>query len=216
MRPTTHVTSFALATVVLVIGGCDRVEQTVEGIRLSIIADASTDVAQMRFTVERMSCAGEAVIPLIKTADRDIESGPLPPGVPDSGVDPASRHQLADWFAAVPPGCYRASIQPLTVAGQPSQQCAPMSRASVVVERGRTTEATLVSQCQSEGRGAIDVVALLNHAPEILDIQFATSKFIPQCTIQEICVTVRDPDLDPLEIVWRQTSSAVLVSGQLL
>src|SRR5690242_7047924 len=90
-------------------GACKPVgEKLKEGIKLSIAADTSTDVARIRFTVEQIPCGGETITPVMFTADRDLENGPLTTNVPDIGVDPASQHRFADWFVSLSPGCYRA------------------------------------------------------------------------------------------------------------
>jgi hypothetical protein len=167
----------------------------------------------MRFTLERVSCEGEAIEAFSVSVDRELEDIRLPGGIPgfeDTPFDGDSEHVFADMFLDVAPGCYRVTTQPLAVGGVYSSECAAATAPSVQVNAGATTELLLINQCQGEGRGAVDVIAGLNHPPALMRLAFTDSKFVMQCHVQEVCATVKDPENDPVEFVWTQVSGPPL------
>ncbi|MFL5349842.1 MAG: fibrinogen-like YCDxxxxGGGW domain-containing protein [Hyalangium sp.] len=177
---------------------------------------APSDVAGMRFTLERIACANEPVTPFTQSVDKPLEDIRLPGGIPgfeDAPLDGASEHVFADMFLAAAPGCYRVTTQPLTAQGTASLDCAPAIAPRVQINEGVTTEQILINQCKAEGNGAIDVVSALNHPPTLVKLEFAKSKFVLQCQVQEVCATVKDPENDPLTIVWSKVSGPPLLSG---
>jgi hypothetical protein len=65
---------------------------------------------------------------------------------------------------------------------------------------GETTEILLISQCRADQTsGGLDVIATINHPPVITGITYDPSKFICESETT-ICVTVVDPDGDPVEV----------------
>lgn len=183
------------------------------GLSLLVGVDSQSDVAGMRFSLERVSCAGEPFEPLAYFMDKPLEDIRLPGGIPgfeDAPLDGDSQHVFADMFLDVTPGCYRVTTQPLTADGQDSSVCAAATASSVQVVDGATTEILLINQCQGEGRGAVDVIAALNHPPALVNLAYTESKFVVQCHTQQVCATVKDPDNDPVELVWTQVSGPAL------
>ena len=68
----------------------------------------------------------------------------------------------------------------------------------VDVLEGKTTETFLMIQCEGSDPGAIDVIAAINHEPDVVDVEFTNSKFV--CgSEEEVCVSGADVDGDPLE-----------------
>jgi hypothetical protein len=179
---------------------------------LALTADvlADTDVTGMRFEVVRVSCAAESVPNQVFVADEDLMDVFVPGGIPQLGnqpLDQGSTHIAADHFFALEPGCYDVTTTPFTAAGVPSLDCAPAVQRGVVVTAGQTTEILAVNQCRGgDGTGALDLLATLNHAPEILDLTFPSTKFTTRCLESVACATVRDPDGDPLELAWAPVS----------
>jgi hypothetical protein len=170
----------------------------------------------MRFILDRTSCQGEPIEPFSLTLDKPLEDILLPGGIPgleDTSFDPGASHAFADLFIDVPEGCYRVVTQPLTDSGSASEDCAPASTQGIRIVDGQTTEILLINQCKGEGRGAIDVISTLNHPPALVSIAFQKSKFVLQCADQVVCATVKDPDGDPVEIIWAQASGPALHKG---
>jgi hypothetical protein len=175
--------------------------------------DAQSDVAAMRFTLQRVSCAGEPIEDFSISVDKPLEDIRLPGGIPgfeDSPLDSDSEHVFADMFLDVAPGCYNAITQPLAVGGASSVRCAAATASGIQVNAGATTELLLINQCQGEGRGAVDIISGLNHPPALVRLAFTRSKFVMQCHVQEVCATVKDPENDPVEFVWTQVSGPPL------
>jgi hypothetical protein len=209
-----------LGLALLVSNGCQTTEiaapVNTTGISVAMRLPTGSDVTAIRFSVNRVSCDGEAVEPFSLTTDKPLEEIRLPGGIPafeDAPFDGDSSHAFADFFVDLAPGCYKVFTQPLGLDGNPSPRCSSASAASVRVLDGQTTEIFLINQCQGEGRGAIDVVAALNEPPELKSLVFAKSKFVQSCEEQRVCATVRDPDGDPVELSWEQVSGAELDSG---
>ncbi|WP_375764920.1 fibrinogen-like YCDxxxxGGGW domain-containing protein [Archangium gephyra] len=167
----------------------------------------------MRFILDRTSCKGEPVAPFHLSVDKLLEDIRLPGGLPDfedAPLDSDSSHTFADLFIDLAAGCYQVVTQPLAAGGGVSMDCERASTSGVRVVDGRTTEILLINQCLGEGRGGIDVVSALNHPPELTKLAFEDSKFVLQCMDQVVCATVKDPDEDPVEFVWKEASGPPL------
>jgi hypothetical protein len=176
------------------------------GLELTLQLDEYSDVAAIGFKIDRQSCAGEEFTPYSLELKRDLEEIRLPGGIPgfeDNPFDEDSSHAFADLFVDLPEGCYNITTMPLAADGGPSQDCSPASTWNVQIVDGQTTEILLINQCwPKEGRGAIDVIAGLNHPPELVAVAFERSKFVYQCTDQVVCATAKDVDWDPIEFTW--------------
>lgn len=176
--------------------------QTGMNLQFDVLAD--TDVAGFAYTVTGVDCDSGAALepPLIVETTRDLEDILLPgghPGFENRPFDADSEHLFADAFQLLEPGCYDVVAQPIDADGLNSDDCAPASASGVEVLDGQTTEVMLVSQCVNEGRGGLDVIAALNHAPQLIDVAYSPSKFT--CGNQtRICVTATDADSDPLRL----------------
>jgi hypothetical protein len=177
------------------------------GMALTLRVDEETDVASIRFKITRRKCGTEPIEPFSVTINKPLEEIKIPwgiPGLEDAPLDSGSAHTFADLFLTLDAGCYDVTTQPLTAAGKISADCAPAYSRGVRVNDGQTTEILLINQCWGPERGAIDVISALNHPPELVEVSFENSKFVYRCTEQVICATFKDPDHDPLEIVWSQ------------
>ncbi len=207
------------ATVVLS-AGCtnqrgkeDGVDANRSGAALSFDYRGGSDVIGFLFEVficdERTQVVEEVL---------DLQDQLAPGGLSLLGLlDAGSGHIMADMFVPLDPGCYDIAVTPIqsldaetgeTVA---SEDCSAAFRQGVIIEEGETTEVDppLVSQCESDGPGGLDVPVVLNHEPTIeILIQ---DKFEFECDVFEVCARVIDPDNDPMEIVW-----ASLVEGEIL
>lgn len=171
----------------------------------------NTDVEQVEYRIQPVSCKdgtnlGEPIVQPRPIAEQAIPGNIQ--NLQDNPLDKNSQHQAADLFQLVPAGCYNVNVTPLDKANQPSQVCAPAWKNSVVVESGKTTEISLISQCKSQDAGAIDIIAAFNRAPVLSDVTFDKSKFLCGSSAQ-ICAKATDPDNDPLELVLEAPTCAV-------
>ena len=185
------------------------VEQT--GVKLIVDIQGGSDVRGFEFSVAR--CGAEEVM---VREQLDLEDLMLPGMIPEfeeGPFDSDSDHLFADYFKVVDPGCYDIQIRPLRDGGEPSEDCLANWATDVQVVESQTTEILLVSQCGVLESGAVDVVAAMNHPPLIQSTDYSPSKFSFECEEVEVCVTVSDPNNDPLEFVFEQTNGAKLWSG---
>jgi hypothetical protein len=186
------------------------------GMALTSDVDGGTDVAGVRYTITRASCAGEAFVPMTVVVEVDLEDLDLGavPGLDGDPVAPGGSHHFADAFVTLPAGCYDVEALPLAQGGTPSVDCTAASADGVEVQDGQTTEILLVSQCGEPGSaGGLDIPLVINHPPSIQSLTYAPSKFVADCQTQTLCVTADDPDDDPLELSWQQTSGPGVQSG---
>jgi hypothetical protein len=209
---------FSLLTTLVGCGPTQEAESRLgrSGLAINLRFSAQSDVAAVRFALERKSCSGEGITPFSLSLDKPLEEIRLPGGIPgfeDQPLDKDSAHVFADMFIDLTPGCYDVSTQPLRGDATASQQCASASARGVHINDRQTTEVFLINQCQGDGRGAIDVIAALNHPPALTSLAFERSKFVLRCEEQAICATAKDPDGDPLEFVWSQAGGPSLFSG---
>lgn len=216
-----HYMSFGLA---LALAGClavndkSRTEgsQTGEtGLAISAAANIGdkTDVALMRYSIDRIACAeGDKIDALNRTITVRLEEMMLPGGIPafdNSALDQNAAHPFADHFEVVPAGCYNVNATPLTEEGAQSADCASARAQGVQVLDGNTTEVFLISQCKGTAVGAVDTTVALNQPPTIEQLTYNPSKFITAGDTDVICVTAGDPNGDPVEIDWNQTGDLV-------
>lgn len=184
------------------------------GMALTVDIKADTDIAGMRYIIDGVACPGEQLdAPSHQEFETDLEDLALPGMIPEfeeNPLDPGSSHLFADQFVVLPEGCYQVAVQPLTGAGEPSEDCAPAQRDLVEVNDGLTTEVTLVSQCGGEGTGGLDTAAIVNHPPTVIALTYEPSKFTFECERVTLCATANDPDGDPIEFVWEQLAGHAL------
>jgi len=202
-------TTLAAALAACALSACAPVDQPVDpavgqsGINLRSDILAETDVAGMGYLITPVDCETGDVVGEPVDAQRDLEDLLLPgghPGFENQPFDAASGHLFADHFQALEPGCYDVTVQPVTADGTASEHCSPASAPAVEVVAEQVTEIMLISQCVGDEIGALDIIAAINHAPEITHIAYEPSKFT--CGDRTtICVTSRDPDGDPTVLV---------------
>jgi hypothetical protein len=176
------------------------------GARLTIDVLSHTDVGAIQFEVNRVSCNDEPIVAYSNTVTEDLSDILIPGGVPsqtNAPLDSSSQHLYADRFFALTPGCYDVTTTPLKADGTPSADCGAATQHRVQVSDGSTSEITLINQCKGDGTGGLDVISTLNHPPVIAQLTFDDSKFTARCSETIACATVRDPDQDPLEFVWK-------------
>ena len=177
---------------------------------LAIAAAANTggqtDVAQMRYSINRVACAdGEKIDALNRTITVKLESMMLPGGIAafeNSPLDKNSEHPFSDHFEVVPAGCYNIDAMPLTKGGADSADCAPAWAKGISVVDGETSEVALISQCRGAAVGALDTVVALNRPPTLEQVKYMPSKFISVGDTDTICATASDPNGDPVEFTW--------------
>jgi len=173
----------------------------------------STDVALMRYTIDRVACLdGEKIDPLSRAITVNLEKMMLPGGIPafeNSPLDKNSAHPFADHFEVVPAGCYNVNATPLTKGGDKSADCAAAWAKGVKVLDGETTEVFLISQCKGTAVGAVDTVVALNQPPTIINLNYKPSKFISAGDKDIICATANDPNGDPIQFAWAHADGPI-------
>ncbi|AWV89771.1 hypothetical protein [Bradymonas sediminis] len=180
---------------------------------------ADTDIGGVRFTATEVDCTtGAPITPAnVETADVDLADMFIPGGngtFENAPYDEDSQHLFADQYFDLSPGCYDVLVEPLQADGSLSEDCWSAHRDAVPVFAGSTTEILLIMQCRGEERGGLDTIASVNHPPQIDDLQFEDSKFT--CTERtRVCVTVSDPDSDPVDVTWDIEPGAHIVSSSI-
>ncbi|MFT4705846.1 MAG: hypothetical protein ACI81R_003561, partial [Bradymonadia bacterium] len=187
-----------------------------QGLALTFDTLADTDVAGFLFTATEVDCAtGVPVAPAnVITATEDLEDMYLPGGnttFENAPLDADSNHLFSDHYFWLPEGCYDVVAQPLDIDGNFSRDCFSAHMDNVQVFDGQTTEILLLSQCEGDPAGGLDVIVAINHPPQIIGLSYDPSKFICEDTTT-VCLTIWDPDNDPLDIDWFVPPGATLVS----
>ncbi len=181
--------------------------------QMALSADllGDSDVAAFKFKLKRVNCkTGKAIEPYeVHTAKASLEQGFLPGdnetfegGPKDEGYDAYSEHHFADNLFQVPYGCYDVAAIPIDKHGERSEDCAVAVKRKQKAIKHAFSEIHLISQCRGESTRSVDVVASLNHPPEVeLDIE----KFMCAGGGVRVCATAWDPDDDPLRFIWQGT-----------
>ncbi len=187
------------------------------GLALSVGNPSGDSVAGFRFKVDRVACKGEYDVPADSwSATEDLLPFTLPGGIPGfegAPFDADSSHAFADHFFTLPAGCYDVKATPVDAYGAPVDDCTTARAEGVQVRDGKTTEILLVSQCDGDETGGLDVIAAINHAPTLKSVLFNPSKFACPGAEVEICATAVDPDGDPLEFEWHHLAGGDFASG---
>ncbi|MEZ4269436.1 MAG: hypothetical protein R3F39_24005 [Myxococcota bacterium] len=147
------------------------------------------------------TCAGTP----IATATRPIEAEPLPihlEGDPPGG----DAHPFGDALFVLPPGDYRVCATPLLADGSPSPDCAAVEGTATVIAEV-TVEIVLISQCDGDPTGALDIVTALNDPPHIDGLGLDPSKFSENCAPVTMNVSASDPNGDTLGYTWTLLSA---------
>ncbi len=185
------------------LGACSGAgeDQIVPGVNESLLqvrtyVDVNSDIEAIRFTLTPCGDTEGAIV-----IDRPLEDQIIPGNIPelqDNPLDADSEHVFADLFKMLEAGCYDVHAQPLGADGANSKTCAPAWKKNVLVLESSTTEVFLLIQCLGHDKGAIDVIAAINHEPALDDVWFEDSKFV--CGgIAVVCLEGSDVDKDPLE-----------------
>ena len=213
MRPT-----FILPALALIACGAPEGDSptslTRTGAALTVDYFGDTDVVGMHFEVTPIACDGEEAPdedPLHFNVDLADNIYPGMVELMERRVDPASRHLGAELFVTLSPGCYDVLAVPASEIADdewsPSEDCSTASASHVEVFAGETTAVEpLLSQCEGDPVGALDVTVLLNHPPSLsLEIEKTTNY---ECEPVKVCATVEDVNDDPIEVVWTDNSWA--------
>lgn len=164
---------------------------------------AGDDVIRLRFEAQRVSCAGEDFAPATIVDEAPLADLLLPvenPSLAGQPLAPDSEHAFADELIALQAGCYDITLTPLGKGGEPSRGCRAASAHAVRILPELTTEIVLLSQCGGAEGGLADNVLAFNHAPSLDNPSY--TRFVATCEKARICVSARDADRDPLELVW--------------
>lgn len=221
----TRAISMVLASSLLGACGADSVETSTdvipgigEGVlELRTDMKADTDIAGVRYEATQVNCeTGEATGAEPVEAITDLSDVRLPGMIgpfEDSPLDRGSSHIIADQYFVLPAGCYDVLATPVDAEGNDSQDCGPARQDRVEVRDSETTEIMMISQCVGPAVGGLDVILAFNHPPVIVNLEYEPDKFVFECEELELCVTVSDPDNDPVEIVWSRVGGQPWFAG---
>jgi len=195
---------------------------------LTTAIGTDSPITSIAMTVQQVNCSDgtpTSMSPLVSEITPEQFAPPTASDPDSPALDPA--HSYAETTLALPAGCYDVSAAP-----DAASQCFGASRNAVQVSDGEQVDVLLIVQCLSEDPGVLDTLALINHEPEfasgvnasgalrqglfLADVNGAPNPngSIVQCgETQVVCVNVRDPDGDALEIVWSFTDSLESVVG---
>ena len=103
------------------------------------------EVEAVRYRVTR--CDAEEIVAerVVSLADKALPSGAI--GGLGGIFHPESRRVFADYFVALPVGCYDIYVTPVDAEGKRDKRCLSVVRRGVEVEAGQTREVVLISQC---------------------------------------------------------------------
>lgn len=130
----------------------------------------------------------------------------LPGGLPEFNnqpLDKDSRHRFTDLFQKVEPGEYHVTVLPLGTNGLPLEECASARTfAPITAVAGMVTEEFLLMNCRGQDPAYLNVIAAINHEPElsvdfVRETKLTHSKFTCENQL-DICLTAHDIDNDPL------------------
>lgn len=130
----------------------------------------------------------------------------LPGGLPEFNnqpLDKDSRHRFTDLFQKVEPGEYHVTVLPLGADGLPLEECASAKTfAPITAVAGMVTEEFLLMNCRGQDPAYLNVIAAINHEPElsvdfVRETKLTHSKFTCENQL-DICLTAHDIDNDPL------------------
>jgi hypothetical protein len=158
---------------------------------------ATYDVTSAHFAV--VPAGGSCTdIPIAETTGL-IETEALQ-GNLDPAETPTGR-AFIDGLMVLPPGTYMVCVTPLQENGLPSEQC-DVATGEITVIPEVVSEVVLVSQCEGDPNGGIDVVGVLNGQPLITDLNIGPSKFITTCETASLEVQAEDPNGDAMSYDW--------------
>jgi hypothetical protein len=192
-------------------GGGTSVERA--GAALKVDYLGKSDVVGFDFKATAVPCsAGETITAVTSEAlvnlQDNLTSGSISTGTPD--LSSTSGHVFATVFFTLAPGCYdivatpASAVDPAAQTFTASAQCAVASDDGVIVTGGKTTDVSMISQCQTPGNGGVNVSVALNHAPTVVLKIPDTVGF--QCELLQVCADLSDVDNDPLKVVWAETT----------
>lgn len=216
-----HVNQIILALMTsTLIAGCsladedpaDPAEAQTGSLNLNVDIVGDSDVVGFQFDVERVYCpyesgpAGDPYVPAeTYQATESLEELTLPGGSSryvQAVYDTDSQHLFSDSLFNVSVGCYDVTATPLRqAAGQlaASDDCSPARVEGVYAAIDAANEVQLISQCEGAARTTLDILASLNHPPEV-DVEL--QKFACAGTGVRVCATATDPDGDPVDFEW--------------
>lgn len=176
-------------------------EEGVGSLRAAIEIGPSThDVTAVRFDL--VAADGSCDEPALATLTVPLESELAPASVTG---DAAAAHHFASALFTVAPGEYRACATPLRADSNVSEECAPGSGLAMVAPEV-TTPLMLVSQCQGDPTGGLEVGVALNDPPQITAVTVTDSTFITVCESAHVAVEAEDPNGDALSYGWSLVS----------
>jgi hypothetical protein len=227
-RETTCSTAVVVAaTVIATIAGCIEVPAregtTSAGPALTslrvqgLVLAADSNVVELKYEIVPVACDDGHVLGAPRTKVRPLDTkgvSAVMPSLSGAPFDNVSAHRASELLEVVPAGCYDVMVTPLLAGGAPSTGCGPARKDRVEVLEGKTTDVFLLGQCQGHDPGALDILAALNHAPEIVDLSTPGSASLGCGAPTLLCASGKDVDSDPLEFELKGPASCSIEAAQ--
>jgi hypothetical protein len=195
-----------LALAALVVAGCGSqpAAQLGDGTLQATVRLAETQADVTEITVRVVAGGGSCADEPIVEQNLAVEQVPLPDELAAPGA--GDEHRFSSGLFVLPAGSYHLCATPLMDDGRPSSACSS-AEADLTVVAGTTSDLVLVAQCDGDASGAAGVIALLNTAPSISDLQLSPGRFIQTNQQVSIEVSASDPDGDAISYHWAVSSA---------
>jgi 5'-nucleotidase len=105
----------------------------------------------------------------------------------------AASGSSAGTFLSLPPGGYTVFSTPMLAPEQPHPAC-KVAKHQVTIRAGKTSEVTLLSQCESPGLGGVDVGVGANFGPQLLSVSTVPGTTLTAC--EAVTLTFEASDLE--------------------
>jgi hypothetical protein len=118
-------------------------------------------------------------------------------GLPEHLSQEQAGASFADLFQVLPAGSCLVTATAMEGPEQPNERC-QRARAEVDIQPGQTTEVLLGLTCQGDN-GGVDVVTVINTAPQITQVTLDQESRVAACTPISLRVEATDADGDALD-----------------
>lgn len=166
-------------------------EPALGSVHLAMGSGDTYDVTQFRFRIHPNGAACDDAGALVDTTVA-LATGTLPEWMAEY-----EGHAFASQLFVLPAADYLVCSDPLQADASPSVPCA-RAQDTVTVVPEATAEVVLLSACNGEGNGGIDVVAVLGDPATIDGIDVQPGKFVTTCDTATITPTATDSLGDPI------------------
>jgi 5'-nucleotidase len=126
----------------------------------------------------------------------------------------AASGSSAGTFLSLVAGSYMVFSTPMLAPEQPHPGC-KVAKHKVTVRAGKTSEVTLLSQCEGPGLGGVDIGVGANFGPQLLSVSTSPGTTLAACEAVTLTFEASDPEGDALvcDAVFDSGSSFIVPSS---